>query len=175
MANKYIESQISREIEDYKEEYSFRQHDEEGFCHLVERHIRKKDSFLRYRLSFKKANAYEPQPMSRFNDDIDKVKVLEMITKCLIDNKSLLCENFSKANAGKIDISIIYPEPIGVAIIKGFEDTILKASRLVVVVEPSKERGRLLSVCTAYPSFDMDEQDIVDDLFYGAEEQPQEK
>lgn len=154
--------QILREFQDITTPELFRTYHPTGYSHLMERHINKSLKDLKARL---RKIPFNPDGdltiMSRFNEDIDEQKALDMAYQCLLANENEI-RKWAKKITPKKDFIFEFPTPIGDGIVKGSDwNKTHKFSAICVVLGPSNRDGRLFEIISIYPTPGFEEIDEV--------------
>lgn len=127
--------------------------------HTILRHVGVSVRELRNRVgAVKKYNKDEIISFSRFSGDISTV--LSLIAYCLFNNLGKIEDWIGKDSF--LELIHEFPEAIGDAMVMGTDwRNLYSASCIRVILGPSKYKDRLFRIITAYPTFSLDETDLV--------------
>lgn len=153
---KHTALQLNTELEDILSEYLFRAYHSKS--HLEDRHIGKDLRYLKGRIHHVRGI---DDVMSTFT--CSYAEALHLIHEALVTNVSGIKKWYDN-NRYKERLTVVYDfdHPVGFGIVKGANwNETFEMSRINVVLEASNEPGRLFTIVTAYPIFNMDESDVV--------------
>lgn len=157
-------SQLLREIEEVEVlELLLAYHGERQTSHMFTRHMHVSLSELKNRLKHIHVDQDEIVKASRFLSN-DLSEIASLLHTCLDKNYSRIEKWNRSGRIGKLDISYIFPSPIGecIAMNTNWKHT-FKESELVIVLGESNLSGRIFQILTAYPEATPEEVDLIYD------------
>lgn len=156
--------QIKREINDVLfPELLMAYHGERHESHLFTRHMDVSLKELKNRLRRFQVGQDDIVKSSRFLTN-DLSEIAKQLHTCLEQNYAKIEDWHKSRRMGKLEISCVFPSPIGECIVKNTDwNETFQESVLVVILVESDIPGRLFRILTAYPDATLDEIDVIYD------------